>query len=51
MRGVREFMLEIIKDEASGEEGYLEKLGLVALDPRERRKQQSIVRRLKRFEP
>jgi len=51
VRGVREFMLEIIKDEASGEEGYLEKLGLVALDPRERRKQQSIVRRLKRFEP
>jgi phosphate transport system substrate-binding protein len=51
VRGVREFMLEIVKDEASGEGGYLEKLGLVALEPEERRQAQNIARRLKRFEP
>ena len=51
VRGVREFMLELIKDEASGEGGYLEQLGLVALEPQERRQAQSVVRRLKRFEP
>jgi len=51
VRGIREFMTEIVKDEASGAEGYLEKLGMVALEPQERRTQQTIVRRLKRFVP
>jgi hypothetical protein len=51
VRGVREFMIEIVKDEASGEGGYLEQLGVVALEPPDRRKQQNIVRRLKRFQP
>jgi len=51
VRGVREFMLEIVKDDASGEGGYLEKLGLVALEPEERRQAQNVVRRLKRFQP
>ena len=51
VRGVREFMLELVKDEASGEDGYLEKMGLVALEPGDRRKQENIVRRLKRFQP
>jgi phosphate transport system substrate-binding protein len=49
--GINEFMAEIVRDEASGEEGYLEKLGLVALEPQDRRKQQNIVRRMKRFQP
>ncbi len=51
VRGVREFMLELVKDETSGDEGYLGKLGLVALEPQDRRTQQDIVRRLRRFEP
>jgi len=51
VRGIREFMAELVKDEASGEEGYIEKLGVVALTPEDRRKQQNIVRRLKRYEP
>jgi phosphate transport system substrate-binding protein len=51
VRGVREFMIETVKDEASGEGGYLEKLGLVALEPDERRQAQNVVRRLKRFQP
>jgi phosphate transport system substrate-binding protein len=51
IQGIREFMLELVKDEASGEDGYLEKLGLVALEPQDRRKQQDIARRLERFQP
>ncbi len=51
VRGIREFMAEIIKDEASGEEGYLEKLGMVYLEPDDRRAQRANVRRLKRFAP
>jgi phosphate transport system substrate-binding protein len=51
VRGISEFMAEIASDKASGEDGYLEKLGLVALEPDERRKQLNIVRRLRRFEP
>jgi phosphate transport system substrate-binding protein len=51
VRGVREFMIEIVKDEASGEGGYLEKIGLVAQHPADRRQAQSVVRRLKRFQP
>ena len=49
--GISEFMAEIVSDEAAGEEGYLEKLGLVALEPENRRRQQNIVRRLKRYQP
>jgi phosphate transport system substrate-binding protein len=49
--GISEFMTEIAGDKASGEDGYLEKLGLVALEPALRRKQLNIVRRLRRFEP
>lgn len=49
--GIQEFMNEIVKDEASGEGGYLEKLGMVPLAPEDRRAQQTIVRRLKRFQP
>ena len=51
VRGIREFMAEIVKDEASGENGYLEKLGVIALTPEDRRRQQDIVRRLERYEP
>jgi phosphate transport system substrate-binding protein len=51
VEGIQEFMAEIVKDEASGEGGYLEKLGLVPMSPGERRTQQTIARRLKRFEP
>ncbi len=51
VRGIREFMAEIVKDEASGEGGYFEKLGVIALAPEDRGKQNDIVRRLKRFEP
>jgi phosphate transport system substrate-binding protein len=51
VEGIQEFMTEIVKDEASGEGGYLERLGMVPLAPEDRRTQQSIVRRLKRFEP
>ncbi len=51
VRGIREFMAEIVKDEASGEGGYFEELGVIALTPEDRRKQQNIVRRLKRYEP
>jgi len=51
VEGIPEFMAEIVSDAASSEGGYLEKLGLVALGSQDRRKQQSIVRRLKRFQP
>jgi phosphate transport system substrate-binding protein len=51
VEGIPEFMAEIVSDAASSEGGYLEKLGLVALEPQDRRKQQNIVRRLKRFQP
>jgi hypothetical protein len=51
VEGIQEFMSEIVKDDASGEGGYLEKLGMVSLAPEDRRAQQNIVRRLKRFEP
>lgn len=51
VRGIGEFMRELVKDETSGDDGYLEKLGVVALEPQDRRKQQNIVRRLRRFEP
>jgi phosphate transport system substrate-binding protein len=51
VEGIQEFMTEIVKDDASGEGGYLEKLGMVPLTPEDRRTQQNIVRRLKRFEP
>ena len=51
VRGVREFMAEIVNDEASGEAGYLEKLGMIALTPEDRRRQKDIVRRLKRYAP
>ena len=51
VRGIREFMGEIVSDEASGESGYFEKLGVIALSPEVRRRQSTIVRRLKRFEP
>jgi phosphate transport system substrate-binding protein len=51
VRGVREFMAEIVNDEASGEAGYLEKLGVIALTPEDRRRQKDNVRRLKRYAP
>ncbi len=51
VRGIREFMTEIVSDAASGEGGYFEKLGVIALSPEDRRKQNDSVRRLKRFEP
>jgi len=51
VRGIREFMAEAVKDEAFAPGGYLEELGVVPLAPEWRREQQSIVRRLKRFEP
>jgi phosphate transport system substrate-binding protein len=51
VRGIREFMAEIVKDEVSGEGGYFEKLGVIALAPKDRQRQKAIVRRLKRFEP
>jgi phosphate transport system substrate-binding protein len=51
VRGIREFMAEVVSDEASGEGGYFEKLGVIALSPEDRLKQNTIVRRLKRYEP
>ncbi len=51
VEGIPEFMAELVSDKAAGEGGYLEKVGLVALEPEERRQQQDIVRRLKRFQP
>jgi phosphate transport system substrate-binding protein len=51
VRGIREFMGELVKDEAFAEGGYLERLGLVPLAPEWRAQQQTIVRRLKRFAP
>ena len=51
VRGIREFMAEIVKEEAYGEGGYFETLGLIALTPEDRRRQKQNVRRLKRFEP
>jgi phosphate transport system substrate-binding protein len=51
VEGIQEFITEIVKDEASGEGGYLEKIGMVALAPEDRRTQQAIARRLKRFVP
>jgi phosphate transport system substrate-binding protein len=51
VEGIWEFMDEIVKDEASGEGGYLEKVGMVALDDDDRLAQKKVVRRLKRFQP
>jgi phosphate transport system substrate-binding protein len=51
VRGIREFMAETVKDDAFGEGGYFEKLGVIALEPEDRRKEKEIVRRLRRFEP
>ena len=51
VEGIWEFMDEIVKDEASGEGGYLEKVGMVALGEQDQQVQKKIVRRLKRFEP
>ena len=51
VEGIPEFMAEVVSNNAAGEGGYLEKLGLVALEPQERLQQQNIVRRLKRFQP
>jgi phosphate transport system substrate-binding protein len=51
VQGIREFIDEIVKDEASAEGGYLEKVGMVALGEQDRQVQKKIVRRLKRFEP
>jgi phosphate transport system substrate-binding protein len=51
VRGIREFMAEITKESAFGDGGYFEALGIVVLRPRERQRQQSIVRRLERFSP
>jgi phosphate transport system substrate-binding protein len=51
VRGIREFMAEITKDEAAGEGGYFETLGVIALTPNDRSVQKNIARRLKRFEP
>ena len=51
VRGVREFMHEIVKNEAFGEGGYFESLGVIALAPADRRKQKEIVHRLRRYEP
>jgi phosphate transport system substrate-binding protein len=51
VEGIPEFMAEIVSDQAAGEGGYLEKQGLVALEPQERSQQQNVVRRLKRFQP
>jgi len=51
VRGIREFMAEIVKDEAFAESGYFEKLGVVPLAPEWRENQQKIVRRLKGFKP
>jgi len=51
VRGIREFMAELVKDEAFAEGGYLAEIGLVPLAPDWRANQQTIVRRLKRFEP
>ena len=51
VRGIREFMAEIVKEEAFAEAGYFEKLGIVPLAPEWRENQQKIVRRLKGFKP
>jgi phosphate transport system substrate-binding protein len=51
VEGIGEFMDEIVKNEASGEDGYLEDVGMVALSDEERQVQKKIVRRLKRFVP
>jgi phosphate transport system substrate-binding protein len=51
IEGMWEFMTEIVKDEASAEGGYLEKLGMVPLALEDRQAQKTIVRRLKRFVP
>jgi phosphate transport system substrate-binding protein len=51
VEGIWEFMTEIVTDEASGEGGYLEKLGMVPLASEDRQTQKKIVRRLTRFVP
>ena len=51
VEGIAEFMNEIVKDEAFGEGGYLEKIGMVALEEHDRQIQKKVVARLKRFEP
>jgi phosphate transport system substrate-binding protein len=51
VRGMYEFMEELVKDETSGDGGYLEQAGIVALDLEDHRRQQIVVRRLKRYEP
>lgn len=51
VRGIREFMAEIVKDEAFSDSGYFERLGVVPLAPEWRDNQQKIVRRLKNFQP
>jgi phosphate transport system substrate-binding protein len=51
VRGIREFMVEIVKDEAFAEAGYFEKLGVVPLTAEWRENQRKIVRRLKGFQP
>jgi phosphate transport system substrate-binding protein len=51
VRGIREFMAEIVSDEAAADGGYFEELGVIALEPDERQKQKAVVRRLTRFTP
>jgi len=51
VRGIREFMAEIVKDEAFAESGYFAGLGVVPLTPEWRETQRKIVRRLKGFQP
>ena len=51
VRGIREFMAEIVKDEAFSDSGYFERLGVVPLAAEWRDNQQKIVRRLKSFQP
>ncbi len=49
VRGIREFMQEITQQEAFGENGYFEKLGLIALPEQQQAEQISRVRTLRRF--
>jgi phosphate transport system substrate-binding protein len=51
VEGIGEFMDEIVTDHASGDGGYLEAVGMVALDDADLRIQRKNVRRLKRFQP
>ncbi len=49
VRGLREFMEEVLSDDAAGANGYLTKVGMISLDPPDRAEQLVKARRLERY--